>query len=249
MDTIIKIGGREAVPVRALPWMTDWHFGAQDVAESLAHLADPAFLDVHSFRLEGSELVKVLAESWRETFLPDVESIENLALPGDEYKERVTRSLPEGVFVWLDEWSAAYERCPDGPGALRILLDDEEPHGELGLTPEDRSDLERRLIVRSPRIPSGLAEAVLSGSPRESTPDAEDQEPLLKRRALIEKYRRQWKSIERDLKDAGENGLSAAAKSDKHGYWFELRAVAWARKNGKYLDPANTAQRQNTWHG
>ena len=35
MGAVIQIKGRDAIPVRALPWLTDWWFGAQEVAEAL----------------------------------------------------------------------------------------------------------------------------------------------------------------------------------------------------------------------
>jgi len=36
MNVILMIEGREAIPVRALPWLTGWHFSAPEVAEAIA---------------------------------------------------------------------------------------------------------------------------------------------------------------------------------------------------------------------
>jgi hypothetical protein len=58
----------------------------------------------------------------------------------------------------------------------------------------------------------------------------------IKREALISKHVRVWPTIERDLKDASENGLSVAAKTDSHGMWCESAALDWAKQKGKLRD-------------
>ena len=63
-----------------------------------------------------------------------------------------------------------------------------------------------------------------------------DQGPRLKREALVRKYERDWPTVDRDLKDGSANGLSDAAKTDEHGMWWELKAVSWARQQGKLKD-------------
>ena len=56
---------------------------------------------------------------------------------------------------------------------------------------------------------------------------------LLKRKALVSKYRPTWPDIESDLNHASENGLSDAAKGINFGDWFESSALAWAEQRGK----------------
>ena len=68
----------------------------------------------------------------------------------------------------------------------------------------------------------------------------EDRGRRLKRRVLIAEHTNRWPTVERDLKDAAENGLSAAARTDEFGWWWEGSAVAWARAFGKFEDPADT---------
>lgn len=52
---------------------------------------------------------------------------------------------------------------------------------------------------------------------------------------LVEKHRSQWKTIEADLKNAKNLGLSNAAKIS-HGIWDETKAVGWAISRGKYKE-------------
>lgn len=78
-----------------------------------------------------------------------------------------------------------------------------------------------------------LPEQLRDQLPTERVPD---RGPLLKREALVAKHERAWPTIDRDLKDASQNGLSGAAKSDEHGMWWESQALAWATKKGKMRD-------------
>lgn len=56
----------------------------------------------------------------------------------------------------------------------------------------------------------------------------------IKRAALINKYCREWPSIEDDLRHSNENGLRTAAKlPDEHGYWNETAVVRWGSERGK----------------
>ncbi len=38
MNVIIQIKGREAIPVRALPWLTNWEFSACAVADAFPNI-------------------------------------------------------------------------------------------------------------------------------------------------------------------------------------------------------------------
>jgi hypothetical protein len=56
----------------------------------------------------------------------------------------------------------------------------------------------------------------------------------IKKAALILKHKRNWPTIERDLKDAWQNNLSEMAKLPRHGFWNENLALQWAKTQGKY---------------
>lgn len=59
--------------------------------------------------------------------------------------------------------------------------------------------------------------------------------PPMKRRALVDKHKGLWPSIDRDLKDASTNGLALARAPGTSG-WNEKKAVDWARSRGKLKD-------------
>lgn len=69
----------------------------------------------------------------------------------------------------------------------------------------------------------------------------------VKRVALITDNLRRWPTIERDLKDAADNGLSEAARDmNKFGWWWEGSAQDWARSRGKLQDAQPFTSLQNS---
>lgn len=58
-----------------------------------------------------------------------------------------------------------------------------------------------------------------------------------KRAALVSAHRNEWPTIERDLQDAAQNGLAAAAKAGSRG-WLVESALAWAKANNKLISIA-----------
>lgn len=104
------------------------------------------------------------------------------------------------------------------------------------------------------RFPRGSMAKDQQAAPSASATDATAPDELgdvkrgallgdVKRGALIGRNERQWPSMERDLKDASNNGLGAAKVAGRHGWWHEPAALDWARQRGKLLtgDPAGAA--------
>lgn len=165
--------------------------------------------------------------------LPHVELWQAVALslgmdPADELRDEVRRApsrfsrLPPEFFERLSHCKNALSL--DGPI---------KPQGSL-----------YQGMLQSPACPVLLADVAgfltLAGFelPEEvrPMPPAEpevNRGARIKREALVLKHERAWPSIERDLKDASENGLSAAAKADSYGMWWETAALSWATAKGK----------------
>lgn len=59
-----------------------------------------------------------------------------------------------------------------------------------------------------------------------------DRGNVMKKRAIIAKYKNKWEKIDSCFKNAHANGLHIAAKASLRGEWFEADAVAWATKQG-----------------
>lgn len=66
MNVIIEINGCEAIPARALPWLTAWEFSAQEVDEALAHdNGYELFSNLESYRLDESAIQSVPTGEWQ----------------------------------------------------------------------------------------------------------------------------------------------------------------------------------------
>lgn len=120
------------------------------------------------------------------------------------------------------------------PGMIPAL-----PSASITVSVSGRAFNTESVPVTEPKqIPAEADEAKL--------PNAEGEPLTLAREALIHKYLSVWPSIETNLKNAQRNGLAACAKSGIHGRWIEVRALEWAKKNGKLVDaPVVKANRAN----
>ena len=167
MNFVVSVDGRDAWPVRALPWVSGhngprWHLDAVDVAHALAW--DGAeyeeFFDkgVRARRADGS----AVEQSEWERLAVELEALRAKCDAYDVWQRRATLALPADAFVWADEWQAAYGCCPWGPEPLRPLLDDADPDSAEGK--ELRDDIAAREIVTAPLVRPALARAVMEGA-------------------------------------------------------------------------------------
>lgn len=95
-----------------------------------------------------------------------------------------------------------------------------------------RSGREKQLL---PSLP------VAANEPAKESPPMVDRGRRVKRKALIAENRQRWTSIDRDLRDGSTNGLSADAKADGKGWWWEGSALEWARVQGKLTDSSTAS--------
>lgn len=139
MKVIVTIEGREAIPVRAIPLLTDWKKISPDfVARIFAgdeklflHL--PAFESLCAYQLnsDGSYVAteKRAWESWVVRGLDACstrikETHTNYEVGYQQWRQESWTLLPSGVFVWRDEFEAAYQ-SEYGPDSLRALANRE----------------------------------------------------------------------------------------------------------------------------
>lgn len=138
---------------------------------------------------------------------------------GDETKGRIRGRLPPEFFVRQGYCVLALSE--DGPIRPQIALCRSKPLCDVLLS----------------EVGAFLARAGYEVAPEMLQQASADRGPQIKRSALKEKYERTWPTIDRDLRDASANGLSAAAKAGDRGMWFEISALTWGQKNGKYTPP------------
>jgi len=120
VNVILKIEGRDAIPVRAIPLLTNWEVLSPDeLADALAGGEHGyAFHDIFAYRIEDSE-VRPVVQTWWENFpcralkaLSDrIKATEISHETGyQEWRKQSLNELPAGVFVWKDEFEPRYLR-------------------------------------------------------------------------------------------------------------------------------------------
>lgn len=122
MNVVIQILGRDAIPVRALPWLTDWWFCAEKVSEALAQDKEnyPDFLNVHAYRFKGDVVELVPGREWRNVVSYHIQNIIDKHLPNDQWRCEASAAMPAGAFVWRDQWEQAYNSPIDGVNYLAL---------------------------------------------------------------------------------------------------------------------------------
>jgi hypothetical protein len=150
MNILLTIKGREAIPVRALPWATGWWFSTREICETLAYPEEASgFNSVAAYRLEDGVVHKVPTRDW-ERALQAIEELSALKLPRHRWEEEATKALPPGVFVWRDEWEEGYNQSPDGMDPLH------------GVT-EEAGDFEERRLDFAPWVQSSMEALIGEG--------------------------------------------------------------------------------------
>lgn len=118
MNVIIKIEGREAIPVRAIPLLTDWQTVTPDfLAQALSgdkHYF--CFMAMQAYRFVNGE---ALPRRWWANYVSEplqalgdeIRATETTDKTGKEqWKHESLKKLPAGVYVWRDEFALAHQR-------------------------------------------------------------------------------------------------------------------------------------------
>ena len=193
----MKIGGREALPVRAIPYVAPWDQLSPDaVALQLARhpRAAPGFPSLKNlsvYHLVDGQPCSVLPREWDATVanLVGLEAEIREKHPNEDrgyavWREQAPSKLPAGVFVWVDEFEAVYRK----DFTPRLLNSEGERNGDRDLTYNPMAVTER---VRD-FVLAGFEEYVDSRSDRGAggaNPDTATQE------------NRDWKSEVRRIAD------------------------------------------------
>lgn len=119
-ELTVRINGRDALPVRAIPHITGWLLSPDEVARQLARSIDEHFAklpNTFAYRLKDGTPAKILPKQW-DVIVAQLEGLEaeirqrnDKDKSGDNkgYAEWLATSvtkLPAGVFLWLDEFIA-----------------------------------------------------------------------------------------------------------------------------------------------
>lgn len=127
----IQIGGREALPVRAIPFVTGWDFSPDSVAADFARRSGvfARLKSVPTYHLVSGLPAPILPKEWKRIVV-DMQALEaelrgqfaDNRIGYQAWQRRSPTVLPAGVFVWRDEFEHEYrdklgrewERLGDG---------------------------------------------------------------------------------------------------------------------------------------
>lgn len=120
MNVLFPIGGREAIPVRAIPFMTRWETISPDrLANWLSHDDfSRGFHDLFAWRLEEDKPTKVQPNFWENFIVESFPVLNDQIRKGNpeqkagyqHWQRESIGLLPAGVFVWRDEFEPIYNR-------------------------------------------------------------------------------------------------------------------------------------------
>ena len=120
MHVTIEINGRQALPVRTIPLLTDWRGLSPDqLAQILAGDSDhwPSFDGLTAYRLHPDGSTEPISPRWWASWVVGkLEATSNTikakqtsrATGRQQWRGDSLAQLPAGVFVWLDEFEAAH---------------------------------------------------------------------------------------------------------------------------------------------
>ena len=195
MNCVVIIAGREAVPVRAIPFVTGWQsFSPDAVAEGLAHRLESgklAGLTAYHIARDGS-IAAMLPKEWDGPARAlDALSAKLNEMEGDSYpawREQSIPELPSHCFVWRDELE---KNVTDWWRRLHLV----------GERPGDKE------LNFTPRIPPSLEEAVFEGMPKDdaaaSVPAEAEAEPTAdEAHPTVDDWREQARTITDELDSA-----------------------------------------------
>jgi hypothetical protein len=240
MNCIVELDGREAIPVRAIPYITGWGLSPDVVASSFAQ-KDTGFErlgDLRAFHVspDGS-IGDMLPRDW-DNIEDELEAF-HLKLEAKNPDHRITRPewfrrsiplLPPCCFVWRDEFEEKYQSSLQGrffvSGGKAARLDEAED-----LRPGERE------FNYNPRIPPEMIEAVFEGFPGQSRKIPEEAAPVTQ--APEQKSRLQERRILEIIREMGHDPKSLPkSKQGKGG----VKADVWssAQKEPRFFTSRKT---------
>lgn len=153
MNLIVQIAGRDALPVRAIPFVTGWSLAPDTLAKQFAKRVGAPFAGLQNtfaYHMPSGLPVKMLPKEW-DKFVADLAALEaalrsKFTDDGQGYaawRGEAVQELPAGVFVWLDEFLLDFQ-ADFSPEKITLL---HERVGDRDLTLTPTLDFTTRSVV------------------------------------------------------------------------------------------------------
>lgn len=204
---VIQIDGRDALPVRAIPYVTGWKLSPDEICKQLARRVDPLFIKLENliaYHVKSGKAVQMWPKEW-DAFVARLNGLESDLRAefqdADQgyaaWRRASPEALPPGVFVWLDVFETDFSE-DFGPSRLSIV--EERPGDRLLAYAPVLSEEERDMIL------SGFDTLAQTSGPL--TPALQNDQDELMWDSLPDRYAAQ----EAERQAAGRYNLEEAAK-------------------------------------
>lgn len=217
MDVTTLIDGREAIPIRAIPFVTGWLMSPLNVATSLANTDLAKKLQgiaaYHLFSNSGP--AKTLPKEW-DAIVIDLQVLSSTLGEDEKIKDENLATwrrdsiplLPAGVFVWKDEFEQAFT-CFYGSES-HIRLEERRGDRELSYSPMIPSEL-RTVVV------DGFIMQIKASTPKKLTSANRGylSEKLVRMNQAAEKF---WANADRNERDTHPDNAKVAAWFEQNGF-------------------------------
>jgi hypothetical protein len=224
-DVIIVIESREAIPVRAIPFITGWRMSPDNIAASLANNDfSKKFQNLLAYHLSSDgRPARLLPREWDsveeelEIFSRKLETTGNVSQQKQAvWRQESIKLLPPGTFVWRDEFEKAF--------TLFYLSDN---HIQSEERPGDRE------LNFCPLIPLKSRGAVTEGflvAPKVDMPEkiaTMNRDYLSDKLAImIQAAEKFWANASRNERDTHPDNAVVAAWFEKKGFSATLAKKA-----------------------
>ena len=145
MRVLVNFDGREAIPIRAIPLLTDWtRMRPDQIAAALAWDLTHhwQFQGLTAFRIEDGTMRSIPNTWWNSFPRRELKALQDRISSNQishetgyqEWREQSLIALPAGVFVWRDEYEPMYYRTV-GPSSRIFNVDTGDGVPDPGLLP------------------------------------------------------------------------------------------------------------------
>lgn len=186
---VVQVKRRDALPVRAIPYVTGWKISPDDVARHFAKGIGPPFAqltNVSAYHLVDNVAVKVMPKEW-DAYVAELDGLEaelkSKYVDNDQgyavWRKHAVSILPEAAFVWLNKFRTEFLKdfSPDKITFIR----EREGERKLLLAPLMGDDMRAMVLAGfqkdSDPLPQAAMAAESEGAPVLPAAASDDVEP------------------------------------------------------------------------
>lgn len=161
MSVVVEIDGREAIPVRAIPLLTDWNFFSPDVVAAVfaGTGGDRAFVfgDLLAHSLVDGQVQPISKRWWKSWSVRELQALSEQIMATQltheegygKWRRESLEVLPAAAFVWKDEFEVLHSKnWNDRYQVLNCSVPEDSATGQAAPVDEKLSTFIRRALAQ-----------------------------------------------------------------------------------------------------